>query len=298
MKCEIIKDLLPLYLNNECSEETKTMIEEHLSTCEECRALFKECEQIEQEEKPVIPQASVFKKVRRKIILTIVSIALFMMAFVFMFGSRISSEFIKWRFMQYIDRNYSQYDLNTGDFSYVDPSSNGFGINNGFYAMNVYDSELEDVKFNIITEGFFMRITDNYSNQVEGRERTLGRLENEYKNDLIDVMLKEMSGRFKDCWVHMSMSDEQKSMLEIDEPYKRSFDQIADVQIHLELYATQEEVSDINAYIQGLVDLIHEQEFYPSSMNLLLWVDGRQWNIDFFDCEEDLTKTEFKVNIH
>lgn len=35
--CEIIKDLLPLYYDNVCSEDSRKLIEEHLLTCEKCR---------------------------------------------------------------------------------------------------------------------------------------------------------------------------------------------------------------------------------------------------------------------
>ncbi len=35
--CEIIKDLLPLYYDNVCSEDSRKLIEDHLSTCEMCR---------------------------------------------------------------------------------------------------------------------------------------------------------------------------------------------------------------------------------------------------------------------
>ena len=35
--CEIIQDLLPLYVDNVCSANSRLYIEEHLATCEECR---------------------------------------------------------------------------------------------------------------------------------------------------------------------------------------------------------------------------------------------------------------------
>ncbi len=40
--CEIIKDLLPLYHDNVCSEDSRKLIEEHLSTCEKCRDELKQ----------------------------------------------------------------------------------------------------------------------------------------------------------------------------------------------------------------------------------------------------------------
>ena len=36
-KCDIIKDLLPLYVDQVCSEDSIKLIEEHLETCEDCK---------------------------------------------------------------------------------------------------------------------------------------------------------------------------------------------------------------------------------------------------------------------
>ena len=35
--CEVIRDLLPLYVEDVCSEATKELVENHLSKCQECR---------------------------------------------------------------------------------------------------------------------------------------------------------------------------------------------------------------------------------------------------------------------
>ena len=35
--CEIIRDLLPLYCDNVCSEASKKLVEEHIDECAECR---------------------------------------------------------------------------------------------------------------------------------------------------------------------------------------------------------------------------------------------------------------------
>ena len=34
--CDLILDLLPLYMNNLCSEGSEAIIAEHLETCEKC----------------------------------------------------------------------------------------------------------------------------------------------------------------------------------------------------------------------------------------------------------------------
>lgn len=41
-KCDIVRDLLPLYADNSCSKETEENIALHLITCKECRDYFKE----------------------------------------------------------------------------------------------------------------------------------------------------------------------------------------------------------------------------------------------------------------
>ena len=39
-QCKIIEDMLPLYHDGVCSEESRQMVEAHLSECEECRKLL------------------------------------------------------------------------------------------------------------------------------------------------------------------------------------------------------------------------------------------------------------------
>ncbi|ADL53074.1 zf-HC2 domain-containing protein [Clostridium cellulovorans] len=38
ISCEIIKDLLPLYYDGVCSNESKVVVEEHLAHCDVCKA--------------------------------------------------------------------------------------------------------------------------------------------------------------------------------------------------------------------------------------------------------------------
>ena len=39
--CNIVRDVLPLYLDGEASKETSEMVEEHLAECEECRYYYR-----------------------------------------------------------------------------------------------------------------------------------------------------------------------------------------------------------------------------------------------------------------
>lgn len=40
-ECNIVRDILPLYVEDIVSEDTKQFVEEHLSSCEECRTELK-----------------------------------------------------------------------------------------------------------------------------------------------------------------------------------------------------------------------------------------------------------------
>ena len=40
MKCNVIKDLLPLYVDDCCSEESSRLVREHLNECEDCQRAY------------------------------------------------------------------------------------------------------------------------------------------------------------------------------------------------------------------------------------------------------------------
>ena len=40
MNCNMIKDLIPLYIDGCCSEESKHVVKEHIEDCDECKKLF------------------------------------------------------------------------------------------------------------------------------------------------------------------------------------------------------------------------------------------------------------------
>ncbi len=68
--CKVIEDLLPLYIDEVCSDESKRLVEEHLEECDACSAKLNaqkaditvDKEEIEQNLKAKDP----FKKIRRK----------------------------------------------------------------------------------------------------------------------------------------------------------------------------------------------------------------------------------------
>ena len=74
--CEVIQDLLPLYVDGACSESSVEIIKEHLESCPECREIYQQLhshtsEEILQKEKDgVISRHS--RKLRKGKILTVI----------------------------------------------------------------------------------------------------------------------------------------------------------------------------------------------------------------------------------
>lgn len=78
--CNVNKDLLPLYVDDVCSEESKSMVEEHLAGCEECQTYYdalkagipqekieEEKEELMSEEKMRAAAVSVIKAAKKEI---------------------------------------------------------------------------------------------------------------------------------------------------------------------------------------------------------------------------------------
>lgn len=42
MNCNVVKDLIPLYIDGCCSEESEKIVKEHIETCDACRKLFED----------------------------------------------------------------------------------------------------------------------------------------------------------------------------------------------------------------------------------------------------------------
>lgn len=67
MKCEIIKDLIPLCLDELCSDESKAEIEEHIKNCDSCRLLYESVPQTKDVSEKAPDEDKAFRKVNKKI---------------------------------------------------------------------------------------------------------------------------------------------------------------------------------------------------------------------------------------
>ena len=67
ISCGIIEDLIPLYKENLCSDESRALVEEHISECESCRALAESVEPPKVAELSDADEQKPFKKVNSKL---------------------------------------------------------------------------------------------------------------------------------------------------------------------------------------------------------------------------------------
>ena len=69
--CEIIKDLLPLYVDNICSNQSRKIVEEHLEECPKCQSYFQEIKKtiiIEDVDDKSQEMVNILKRLKNKII--------------------------------------------------------------------------------------------------------------------------------------------------------------------------------------------------------------------------------------
>ena len=89
--CEVIQDLLPLYIDNICSCESRHMVAEHLESCSECKKLYENMSQTVKQEtaEPELDSKQAFMAINHKWKMkkiSIVCISVTLTALVFFIG--------------------------------------------------------------------------------------------------------------------------------------------------------------------------------------------------------------------
>ena len=74
LNCEIIRDLLPSYIDGLTSQESNRLVEEHLESCAECREYLKEMQadlsseaSVEKNKKAIRPFRKLNRRVKQRI---------------------------------------------------------------------------------------------------------------------------------------------------------------------------------------------------------------------------------------
>lgn len=297
MNCEIIQNLLPAYLDESCSDEIKTIIEDHLKECPKCRNLVEELKSTEMASTSTIDEIKPFKKImfnhRMKIfILTITFVLIFLL-----FGTRLNSEIIKIRFNNYINTHYSEYNLVMTNFTYEDPETQGFGINNGFYIAHFksQDEDKKDIEFNVFTEGFIFSIKDTYKNNVDNKKNTADRLISEYNNDVEKTLLRQKNFYVMEVSSSIACTDEyfEKNIadkLKLNMDYEQNIDETIPISITLKINATETDISDTYSYVNSIISELHHANYNPSSLSLIVETEKDSYQLLNILCDEDIKK--------
>ncbi|MFE6168622.1 zf-HC2 domain-containing protein [Viridibacillus arvi] len=134
MNCNIIKDLLPSYIDEICSEDTAKLVEDHVQHCDECRLSINRMQEqmayVQQIPEEVEKAITPFKKVKRKRLIQVI-IAIVMTFIITVVGALVIQEvgpvnriffpvvtsvvdaaddLEEWQSMKFNDKNYLIFD--------------------------------------------------------------------------------------------------------------------------------------------------------------------------------------------
>jgi len=180
INCKIVQDLLPLYHDGVCSEESQKLVEEHLSQCENCKRMLAEMDGewvLSKEEtnelKPLQEIKKAVKKRKRKALFTGVAIA--MTVVVLLFGA-----VNVWWYVGYY-RFYQQFSEGH------DPTM-----------MHAYDSDNGQEKSWVLDANEFVWEDETYSYHVQVPDYLqrngsvdIERLDNSYEGESISLRISQ-----------------------------------------------------------------------------------------------------------
>ena len=82
MKCEIIRDLLPLYIDDALSDVSKEEVVKHLNGCRDCKRIYEDMNEGDIKVAEPVKEIEPMKKVKRKLRITKVLFTAFVSAFI------------------------------------------------------------------------------------------------------------------------------------------------------------------------------------------------------------------------
>lgn len=163
MKCDIVKDLLPLYIEGLTSKDSNEEIEKHLESCEECRTFYQEMSGEIEEKLPVstdVQELDYLKKVRKRNLRTVaitsgsVVVVLLILVSLFGFGFSVSSKDMDMTYQITDNRLEIDFQLKNGhdltrrsihpEFIY-DDNHKVIGIEHRYKPVWVFDNPFDDV---------------------------------------------------------------------------------------------------------------------------------------------------------
>lgn len=305
MKCELIQDLLPSYLDGSCSDETKKIVDEHIGKCENCKRIIDEINEVDSLNQPTIDETKPFKKIKNSHRKTILVLSILFVCFFFLFGTRLNSEIVKLRFQLYTKMHYPNEELIMTDFEYRDPETQGFGINNGFYiaSFETTNKDEKDMKFNVFTDGFIFTIKDTYKNSVENRSNTNARLLEEYSLDVKKSLLKQKDFYLINVLASNACNEDYfvkniSKKIELNMEYNKNIDQTLPINLLLEVNADENDVSDIKSYSSKIINKLHEAGYHPCKLSLIIETEKDTYRTSDINCNSDISQQKIEFVSH
>lgn len=122
MKCEIVKDLLPSYIDGLTSAESNSEIVEHLETCQECKEILDQMktevnvENIELNKEIIKPFKKLNKRVLQSILITLTACILLVGSYFYFFeiGWKVDSNDLDITYSYKNDTLYIDFELTNG----------------------------------------------------------------------------------------------------------------------------------------------------------------------------------------
>lgn len=122
MKCEIIKDLLPSYIDDLTSAESNAEIEEHLKTCSKCKEVLEQMKvevdvvNINYNKEKIKPFRKLNKRVLKAVLITLTVCVLIVGSYFYFFGIgwRVSSDDLDISYSYRNDTLLFEFELTNG----------------------------------------------------------------------------------------------------------------------------------------------------------------------------------------
>ena len=238
--CKIVEDLLPAYIDNVLSEETKLYVEEHLKSCDECKKVYDEMNfDLQKEDVKNTEIVKTIKKYKRKIVTLKVFVIIVILAIIITIISIIGFRFYvvknalikninydvsgNFRIEEY-EESIERYDIHTttyygegkmkkvrGDevLEYWEGSEHYYidNENKTYYIVNENISENDDIYIPIlVVEGMEKLIKDNQISNIEILKFILNK----------DVTIQKEGFRAKEYYVIKNMLNGERVYFDKD----------------------------------------------------------------------------------
>lgn len=238
--CKIVQDLLPAYIDNVLSEETKLYVEEHLKSCDECKKVYDEMNfDLQKEDVKNTEIVKTIKKYKRKIVTLKVFVIIVILAIIITITSIIGFRFYvvknalikninydvsgNFRIEEY-EESIERYDIHTttyygegkmkkvrGDevLEYWEGSEHYYidNENKTYYIVNENISENDDIYIPIlVVEGMEKLIKDNQISNIEILKFILNK----------DVTIQKEGFRAKEYYVIKNMLNGERVYFDKD----------------------------------------------------------------------------------